>query len=119
MTLVDTSVWIDHFRLSNPRLVRALHDGRVASHPFVIGELALGRLGHRKETIAMMVELQALDVVDQGDVLRFIEDNQLAATGIGWVDAHLLCAAALADVPIWSHDRQLRRQAVRIGLLHE
>ena len=45
MILVDTSVWIDHFRRPIPALVRELGDGSVVSHPFVIGELALGHLG--------------------------------------------------------------------------
>ncbi|PKM38395.1 MAG: hypothetical protein CVV06_00710 [Gammaproteobacteria bacterium HGW-Gammaproteobacteria-10] len=39
--LVDTSVWIDHFRKKEPALVGLLENGQVLGHPFVRGELAL------------------------------------------------------------------------------
>ena len=42
--LVDTSVWINHFRLPNADLELLLDEGRIATHPFVIGELACGSL---------------------------------------------------------------------------
>ena len=34
MILVDTSVWIDHFRARVPALVDALEAGDVLTHPF-------------------------------------------------------------------------------------
>jgi predicted nucleic acid-binding protein len=52
MTLVDTSVWVDHFRRGNPALEALLLDGEVLCHPFVIGELACGNLKRRSETLA-------------------------------------------------------------------
>ena len=53
MILADTSVWIDHLRAADPALVDALGERRVASHPFVIGELALGSLRQRSAMIAV------------------------------------------------------------------
>jgi predicted nucleic acid-binding protein len=44
MVLVDASVWIDHFRHTEPLLVRLLQSNSVLLHPFVRGELALGNL---------------------------------------------------------------------------
>ena len=116
MILVDTSVWIDHFRSADPRLGDALEDGRVACHPFVIGEVALGHLRRRAEVIALMSELPRVPVADHPEVMAFIEANRLMATGIGWVDAHLLCAASRAGIVIWSGDRRLRRHASQLGL---
>ena len=40
MILVDTSVWIDHFRQTDSKLADLLHQCAVLAHPFVIGELA-------------------------------------------------------------------------------
>jgi predicted nucleic acid-binding protein len=114
--LIDTSVWIDHFRAAEPRLVDALEDGRVACHPFVIGEVALGHLRRRAEVIALMSELPSVPVVEHPQVMAFIETHRLMATGIGWTDAHLLCAASRSGTVIWSGDRPLRRQASRLGL---
>ncbi len=47
MTLVDTSVWIDHFRKPEPVLVRLLDHGMAGIHPYVIGELACCNLKDR------------------------------------------------------------------------
>ena len=44
MTLVDTSIWIDHLRRSNERLLRMPEQGQVLIHYYVIGEVALGNL---------------------------------------------------------------------------
>ncbi|MEO5894455.1 MAG: PIN domain-containing protein [Vicinamibacterales bacterium] len=116
MTLVDTAVWIDHFRASLPALVRMLHDGEVAGHVFVVGELVLGHLRRREETVALLAELPTLKTASHDDLLRFVGKHALAGTGVGWIDAHLLCAAASAGVPLWTHDRALRKQAARLGL---
>jgi predicted nucleic acid-binding protein len=114
--LVDTSVWIDHFRRSVPELVRALGDGAVVSHPFVLGELALGRLGKAAEAVDLLGQLPALQVATHDQVLEFVRRHDLSGRGIGWVDAHLLAAAHAAVVPIWTHDRRLRDCAARLGL---
>ena len=39
MTLVDTSIWIDHLRRGNFRLADLLGEGHVLCHQFVIGEM--------------------------------------------------------------------------------
>ena len=44
MTLVDTSVWIDHFRSANEKLVAIPEEGLVHTHPHVISELARGTM---------------------------------------------------------------------------
>ena len=51
MILVDTSVWIEHFRRNEPRLVEALNLEEVLVHPFVAGELACGNLRNRSEIL--------------------------------------------------------------------
>lgn len=116
MILVDTSVWIDHFRSTAPTLVKALENGQIVCHPFVIGEVALGHMRHRAEVIALLSELPTVPVADHADVMGFIEVHALMATGVGWVDAHLLCAASLARLTLWTGDRPLRRQATRLGM---
>ena len=50
--LVDTSVWVEHLRQANAVLSRELDAGRVLIHPFVIGELACGRLRNPREVLA-------------------------------------------------------------------
>ncbi|MBL8475196.1 MAG: hypothetical protein JNK71_03885 [Methyloversatilis sp.] len=40
--LVDTSVWVDHFRHGNDTLIQLLDRDLVLTHPLIIGELACG-----------------------------------------------------------------------------
>lgn len=47
MILVDTSVWIDHLRVKEERLVLLLTHAQVCMHPMIWGELACGNLSNR------------------------------------------------------------------------
>lgn len=116
MILVDTSVWVDHLRKGNPRLEKLLLNAEVVTHPFVIGELSLGRLGRRKEILSLLRELPWAEPARHEEVLVFVDRHRLEGTGIGWVDAHLLCAAALSSAPLWTADRRLAATAARLGL---
>ena len=117
MVLVDTSVWIDHFRRSNGRLVELLESFGVCCHSFVRGELACGNLANRDGVLGQLALLpQAVRASDE-EVLWFIERNGLAGRGIGFVDAHLLAASALSqNVRLWTLDRRLARVADALGL---
>jgi hypothetical protein len=53
------------------------------------------------------------------EVLAFVESNRLAGTRIGWIDAHLLAAARLAGVGLWTLDRPLVVMALELGLYVE
>jgi len=114
--LVDTSVWIDHFAQANPRLVEALEAGTVESHPFVMGELALGRLRWRDETLAYLAALPAARAAEHEEALGLVVAHDLAGSGLGWVDAHLLASALIGGTTIWTLDRQLAAVATRLGV---
>ena len=114
--LVDTSVWIDHFRRPNADLEYLLEEGRVSTHPFVIGELACGSLAHRTEILRLIEALPFAAVASHAEVMAFIERQRLHGTGLGWIDVHLLASARLAHQSLWSADRRLRTAALRLGL---
>ncbi|MFI5182599.1 MAG: type II toxin-antitoxin system VapC family toxin [Thermoanaerobaculia bacterium] len=116
MILVDTSVWVDHLRRRSPRLEAVLLDGEAASHPFVVGELALGRLIRRREILGLLSELPQATQATHEEVLALVERHALAGAGIGWIDAHLLAAAALSHATLWTLDRRLGSVAARLGL---
>jgi predicted nucleic acid-binding protein len=59
MTLVDTSVWIEHLREGGLALTALLTEGLVFTHPFVIGELACGNLKHRARILSDLSALPA------------------------------------------------------------
>ena len=116
MILVDTSVWAAHFRSGRPDLSMLLEQQQVLGHPFVIGELACGRLPHRTQALADLAQLPAAPVAVQDEVLELIERHRLTGTGLGWVDAHLLASSFLARAPLWTLDRALGAQARRLGV---
>jgi predicted nucleic acid-binding protein len=111
LILVDTSVWVDHFRRRNAKLSQLLEDGAVYTHPMVLGELACGNLRERTRTIALLALLPSVPQVTDEVVLQAIELRRLWGQGIGWVDAHLLCAALISRCPLWTLDRRLSRLA--------
>lgn len=114
--LVDTSVWIDHLRRGNAALAGQLVEGEVWCHPFVIGELACGQLDDRSEILSLLSTLPRAPLAAHEEVLAFVEANDLAGKCIGWIDAHLLAAARLAGVALWTLDRPLAAIARQLGL---
>jgi predicted nucleic acid-binding protein len=107
MTLVDTSVWIRHLRQVDGRLVEMLNSGSVYCHPFVIGELACGRLRNRDELLGLLGALPSTPVADHEELLDFVTRRDLAGRGLGWIDMHLLASALLANCRLWTLDRRL------------
>jgi predicted nucleic acid-binding protein len=116
MVLVDTSVWVEHFRRGRPELIEQLDAGMVACHPFVIGELACGNLKNRREILELLETLCTSPVADHGEVLHFIESNRLMGQGLGYVDVHLLASAKLSGLPLWTLDRPLQSAAARLQI---
>ena len=96
MILVDTAVWIDHLRGAETRLAPLLSEDRVLAHPLVVGELACGNLRHRDEVLGLLMGLPQAPVAAHHEVLRFIEQHRLMGRALGYIDAHLLAATALA-----------------------
>lgn len=116
MILVDTSVWVRHLRDGEATLKALLEEGKVACHPFIVGELACGNLRNRAEILALLQALPTAKVASHEEVLQFVERRQLMGKGIGYVDAHLLVSAALTEIPLWTFDRQLRKVSSGLGL---
>lgn len=114
--LVDTSVWVDHLRRGDPKLIALLGQGEVECHPFIIGELACGSLRRRSEVLSLLRRLPHVPVASHDEVLTFMERHRLMGRGIGWIDAHLLASAALSNTPLWSRDRRLSDVAAELHL---
>lgn len=116
MILVDTSVWIDHLRVTDRQLTRLLLDEAVLCHPFVVGELACGALSPRSEILGLLRNLTQAPVVEHEEVLAFLRFHALMGSGLGWIDVHLLASAKLAGERLWTRDRRLAQAARRLGI---
>lgn len=107
MILVDTSVWVAHFRQDSIRLRKLLNETAVLTHPFVIGELACGGFKNRAGVLSDLGALPCAVSATHAEVMRLVEDRKLWGTGIGWIDAHLLASALLSGCPLWTLDERL------------
>lgn len=118
MILIDTSVWIEHFRRGLPALADALVGRVVLLHPDVIGELATGNLKDRQQTLADLRRQPQATIGTFDECLQFIELHRLSGLGIGWTDVRILVSASLSHAPVWTLDKRLARPAAQLGLLH-
>ncbi|GAB4250791.1 PIN domain-containing protein [Deferrisoma sp.] len=117
MILVDTSVWVDHFRTGLPSLQVLLEKGEVLIHPYVIGELGCGHLRQRRKILQLLGDLPAIPVVPLDVVLEFVETQGLMGKGLGFVDVSLLAAVReFGGSSIWTLDRRLNAAAKRLGV---
>jgi predicted nucleic acid-binding protein len=117
MTLVDTSVWIYHFRTGSEQLRSLLDEEQVFCHPFIAGELACGTLRNREEVLGLLAALPQSRLLEHEEVLHFLEVRHLYGRGLGWVDAHLLASALLTGCALWTLDKPLLRAAATLNIL--
>jgi predicted nucleic acid-binding protein len=119
MLLVDTSVWISHFREGNTELANLLNNGEVVCHPFVVGELACGNLKNRSQILSLLQSLPMSIKAEHEEVLGLIERSQLMGKGLGYVDIHLIASAVLTGISIWTHDKKLEQVANALLISHK
>jgi len=117
LILADTSVWIDHFRSGNNELQRALNQGQIVIHPWIIAELALGSLRERTKTLALLDLLPQVRVAQPSELRLMIEARRLYGLGIGLTDAHLIASAFLnPPTLLWTRDKRLRKVAEDLSI---
>ena len=117
--LVDTSVWVAHFRDHNQALAERLALDGVMMHPLVVGELACGTPPDRERTLADLGALQPIQQASMTEVLAFIDRENLYGLGCGWVDMVLLASVLMTPgVQLWTLDKRLDALAERFGVAH-
>ncbi len=116
--LVDTSVWVDHFKNSNTKLRELLSQDNALTHPMIIGELACGTPPAPRNRILNNIKL--LKMVNQAnfdEVLGFIERDILYGMGCGFVDISLLASVLITpDAKLWTLDKRLSKLAMRYNI---
>lgn len=115
--LVDTSVWVGHFRQHNLVLTKLLQSDLVVIHPLIILEIACGTPpAPRQRTLAALGLLRQAQQPAFQEVADFIEREQLYNQGCGSVDMILLCATLLTPgTSLWTHDKSLLGLAKRFN----
>lgn len=118
MVLVDTSVWVSHFRKSNVSFEALLANDQILCHPLVLVELACGSPpSPRSKTLEYIKKLQQATVATPNETLEFIEKHNLYESGCGAIDVSLLTSTLLSEnALIWTLDKQLENLATKLGI---
>lgn len=117
--LVDTSVWVAHFRRKNRDLAYLLELDRVLVHPMVLGELACGTPPNRLLTLADLDSLQHTHQATLKETMSFITAEKLFGLGCGLVDMLLLASTLITpQAELWTLDKRLAALAERFGVMH-
>ena len=118
--LIDTSVWIDHFRNRNDVLVDLIELDLALAHPMVIVEIACGTPpAPRIQTLNSMSLLQPCNQASLSEVMEFIEREGLHGLGCGLVDISLLASTLITPgAELWTLDKRLAELAERFGVAH-
>lgn len=112
--IVDTSVWVDHFRNNSATLVDLLRRDAVLIHPMIIGELACGTPPSRNRTLLDLSALRLCPQASLAEVMVFIERERLFGLGCGLVDLSLLASTMITpDSRLWTMDKRLSALASR------
>jgi predicted nucleic acid-binding protein len=115
--LVDTSVWVDHFRKRNDALVELIEKDLVLNHPMVLVELACGTPpSPRIQTLESVALLRSCQQASLSEVMDFIEREKLYGLGCGLVDMCLLASTLITpDTQLWTLDKRLADMAGKFG----
>ncbi|WP_092989836.1 type II toxin-antitoxin system VapC family toxin [Rhizobium sp. NFR03] len=116
MILVDTSIWLDHFRYGDAELRKIIDDDSLLCHPFIVGELALGSLRERDAVLAFLAAQREAMIATHAEVMTIIDRHSIFSMGIGYTDAHLLTSTLLDKrSSLWTRDKRLAAAAQKVG----
>jgi predicted nucleic acid-binding protein len=118
MILVDTSIWVNHFRQSNLQLVNLLTNDQVLCHPLVILEIACGSPpAPRLKTLEYLEKLQTAKIATVREIMTMIENHKLHDSGCGATDMSLLASTLLTEnAKIWTQDKSLEMLSKKLGV---
>lgn len=107
--LIDTSVWVDHFRNRNEFLINLIETDMALTHQMVIAELACGTPPPpRTRTLQDIGLLQQANQATLGEVIDFIEREKVYGLECGLVDMALLASTLITPgCRLWSLDKRL------------
>jgi predicted nucleic acid-binding protein len=116
--LIDTSVWVNHFRVHNPALINLLEADAALIHPMVMAEIACGTPPLRLTTISDLNELQKPQLATLIEVMEFVERERLYGLGCGVVDMILLVSTIITpNSKLWTLDKRLLSMSEKFGVL--
>jgi hypothetical protein len=107
-------VWVRALANKEPyrrQLDRLLDAELVLRHDLVYGELLIGDAGARARTLATYLDFARVDTVAHSEVVDLVRARSLYGTGVSWIDVHLLAAAMVNRVQLYTADAPLEKHA--------
>lgn len=119
--LIDTSVWVDHFRSRNDHLIQLLCRDQVLIHPMILAEIACGTPpAPRLRTLGDLALLPHSHQATMAEVMVFIENEKLYGSGCGLVDITLLASAMITPgAKLWTLDKRLAKLVARLNVSYQ
>lgn len=119
--LVDTSVWVCHFKTPNLHLQCLLLADMVFTHPMIVLELTCGTPPQpRLKTLQDIALLSPAISATFEELVQWIEREKLYGLGCGLVDLSLLAATQLTpNTKLWTLDKRLHQLALRFKVAYQ
>ena len=114
MILVDTSIWIDHFKKKNEILSQWILDGMVCTHSLIIQEICLGDFKQKVKIIDSLKHLIIIPMISHQEFILFSTKHNFRKVGV--VDVHLIASAILSRCSIMTSDKSLALAAQKVDL---
>jgi len=94
-----------------------LNRGKIAMHPCVVAEIALGSLKNRQQKLGAMDSLRKVKVVQMREIRHMIEAHALYSKAMGLTDAHIIASCLLTPgTQLWTRDAATKAIAKIIGV---
>jgi predicted nucleic acid-binding protein len=106
-TLVDSSVWIAHFKKPDSNLISLLESDDVVLHPFIIQELYLGRPKGKNFVFERLAKLPLAPLLSDEEFRHFVDSFKISGKGIGIIDTHILGSAYFEKTALYTFDKKL------------
>lgn len=118
--LIDSSVWVNHFKYRNDHLIELLLQDLAITHPMIVLELACGTPpAPRLQTLRDIDHLNHSSQASLSEIMAFIEREQLYGLGCGLVDLSLLAATMISpNTQLWTLDKRLHQLAKRFKVAY-
>ena len=117
--LADTNIWCLFFRSGQSTLSSLIERDFLSTHLLVIGELSVGNLPNRKQTLLDFNAFPSVRPASFKETQHFIENNKLYGKGLQWNDLNILASVvASSDTLLWTEDKRLASMAEHFDIAY-
>ena len=115
--LADTNIWCRFFREGESTLSALIKHDFLSMHPLVIGELSVGNLPKREQTLKDLRSFPSVRPASDHETHLLIKEHALWGKGLQWNDLLILTSViATPGTLLWTGDKRLADTAARFNV---